>query len=752
MRTLRGKTFAIFLVMLLASGAVIYVVSRITLLGSFADLEEQGVQRDVERALNVLSDELSRLSGATRDWAAWDDTYAFIEDGNEAFVASNIHDLAFISNHLSAMLFVHSSGRVVLGKAFDLNQKRPMPLPSGFQEDAFLKDILARVHGPADKGGFETRPYGLIRLPEGPMLIAVQPILTSLGEGPVRGALVWGRFLDGAEVDSLAAASRLYLAVRPLDDPRLPSDYRAAVSAISDQTPIVAQPLNGATTAGYALLRDIYGKPALVLRADIPRDLYQHGEATVLYFMGALLLVGVLFVALTLLLLDRVALSRLSRLSGEVSAIGASGDLSRRARVSGRDEISRLAAGINAMLQEVEQSQAQRSRAEEALRESEERTRLTLDAALDAVVMMDSEGVITGWNPQAEAVFGWPRDEALGRPLADTIIPSQYREAHRRGLERFLATGEGPVLNRRIEMAALHRDGHELPVELTILPLKLEGAYQFSAFVRDITERKQSEFMVNQAAAEVRLLYSIAAATSDTESFEHALQQCLDLVCEYLGWPVGHLYMLASDDTGELVPTSIWHVDDAQTFEPFRQETERTRLAPGVGLPGRIMSSGEPEWIADLWADANFPRINAAREVGLRAGFGLPVKLGPVTVAVLEFFATESRPPDQRLIELMRSVGAQIGRVPERMQAQKTLRSALELAQSAYRAKSNFLARVSNEVRTSLGGITVAVELLQDTQLTEEQREYLEMMRNAADSLMEAVNINMPAQAASDAT
>lgn len=366
MRTLRGKTVAIFLVMLMVSGAIIYAASRIILLGSFADLEEQGVQRDVERALNELSDELSRLSGATRHWSAWDDTYAFVEDGNEGFIASNIHDLTFASNHLSAMLFIHSSGRMVIGKAFDLRQKKPMPLPLGLQDDSFLKDVLARVQGPTDE--FK----GLIRLPEGPMLIAAQPILTSLEEGPARGALVWGRSLDGAEVDSLAAASRLYLALRPLDDPQLPSDYRAAVSAISDQTPIVVQPVNGATIAGYALLRDIYGKPVLILRADVPRDLYQHGEATVLYFMAVLLLIGVLFVVLMFLLLDRVVLSRLSRLSAEVGSIGASGDPSRRALVSESDEVSRLAAGINVMLQDMKQAQAQQRRAEEALRSAME--------------------------------------------------------------------------------------------------------------------------------------------------------------------------------------------------------------------------------------------------------------------------------------------------------------------------------------------------------------------------------------------
>src|SRR5262249_5932258 len=125
----------------------------------------------------------------------------------------------------------------------------------------------------------------------------------------------------------------------------------------------------------------------------------------------------------------------------------------------------------------------ERKPAEEKLRTSEERTRLIVDKALDAIVTMDADGLIIGWNPQAESVFGWSRDEALGRSMSETIIPAKYRAAHERGLRHFLTTGEGPGLNQRIEITALHRDGREFPVELTITPLKMDGAIVFSAFV-----------------------------------------------------------------------------------------------------------------------------------------------------------------------------------------------------------------------------------------------------------------------------
>ena len=135
----------------------------------------------------------------------------------------------------------------------------------------------------------------------------------------------------------------------------------------------------------------------------------------------------------------------------------------------------------------------ERKIAEQSVQESNERLNLVIDTALDAVVTMNAAGIITGWNPQAEATFGWSRAQAIGRVLADTIIPELLRDRHKEGLRRYLATGENHVLNKRIEVQALRRDGHAFPAELSILPLRLGDDVSFSAFVRDISERKVAE-------------------------------------------------------------------------------------------------------------------------------------------------------------------------------------------------------------------------------------------------------------------
>ena len=136
---------------------------------------------------------------------------------------------------------------------------------------------------------------------------------------------------------------------------------------------------------------------------------------------------------------------------------------------------------------------------EEALVQNEERTRQIIETASDAFVEMDREGRITDWNRQAMETFGWSRQEVLNRLVAETIVPERYREAHWDGLKNFLATGNGPVIGQRTELAALKRSGEEFPVELTIWTTKVGDEVRFNAFIHDITERKNSEQALGEA-------------------------------------------------------------------------------------------------------------------------------------------------------------------------------------------------------------------------------------------------------------
>ena len=161
--------------------------------------------------------------------------------------------------------------------------------------------------------------------------------------------------------------------------------------------------------------------------------------------------------------------------------------------------------------------------AEAALLQSQERNRAIVDTALDGVITIDSTGIVTDWNAKATAIFGWSRDETLGRPLSDTIIPERDRQAHEQGIREFLRTGTGAILNRRIEIVARHRDGREFPVELAVSPAKIGDAYIFSAFIRDITERRRAERrLISQ--------YEVTRVLSEATTVEEAAPKILSLI------------------------------------------------------------------------------------------------------------------------------------------------------------------------------------------------------------------------------
>ncbi len=168
--------------------------------------------------------------------------------------------------------------------------------------------------------------------------------------------------------------------------------------------------------------------------------------------------------------------------------------------------------GVALTNSKMEQEIRQRKLFEEALRASENRTRLIVDHAYDAFVAMDHDGRVLEWNAEAEKVFGWTRQEAAGRQLSELIMPERFREIHEAGLKRYLETGSGPVLNRRLEVSALRRSGHEFPAEITVTPIDVGEMTLFASFVRDITERQKAE-----------------QALKDSEALYHSLVESLPL-------------------------------------------------------------------------------------------------------------------------------------------------------------------------------------------------------------------------------
>ena len=301
-----------------------------------------------------------------------------------------------------------------------------------------------------------------------------------------------------------------------------------------------------------------------------------------------------------------------------------------------------------------------------------------LETALDAVIVMRGDGSVAAWNQVAEQTFGWSQREAVGKQLSALIIPHRYRDAHYQGLERYFATGEGPVLNRHIEISALRRSGEEFPIELSITPTSSGGTRVFLGFLRDITQRKLDESTIRRRAVEAEALSRLTALASESSSFERVMGGCLEAVCEITGWSLGHAFSYSDGGDDELVDTGIWHAREPMEFARLKEVTRELRFGPGTGLPGRVLETQQPVWITDVERDPEFFRGDVARSLGLHAAFAFPILSGSRTIAVLEFFHSSATEADLSLWPTLHTLGEQVGRVFERTRAEAALRQERE--------------------------------------------------------------------------
>jgi PAS domain S-box-containing protein len=377
---------------------------------------------------------------------------------------------------------------------------------------------------------------------------------------------------------------------------------------------------------------------------------------------------------------------------------------------------------------------------EEMLREENEHKRMILETANDAFIGMEPDGSITAWNPRAEATFGWSAGEVIGRRLFDTLVAPSYREANAYAMEHWLTAAEGSSSNRPIEWVGLHRDGREFPVEATVWAVRAGGTCSFNAFVRDISERRRAEAARKKETTLVQLLQSVTVAANRSSTIERTARICLRRICVYTGWAVGHVYMRAKDSSEELSST-VWQIEDADQFTAFREASDGLRLAPGTGLPGCIFTSGKPQWIVNLADESPLSeRTQAALDAGLRSAFGFPVFVDDQIIGVVEFFSLETVQPDAELLGIMGHIGSQLGQVIIRQSAEEDLQRAKASAESANRAKSEFLTTMSHEMRTPMNAILGMADLLSESSLVEEQRHYVGIFQKAGANLLVLIN------------
>ncbi|QPJ63362.1 MAG: GAF domain-containing sensor histidine kinase [Candidatus Nitronauta litoralis] len=259
------------------------------------------------------------------------------------------------------------------------------------------------------------------------------------------------------------------------------------------------------------------------------------------------------------------------------------------------------------------------------------------------------------------------------------------------------------AFNRGLTVATLW-----LTVYFSLMNLRLLEEKERS----DLLEKANKQ--IEEESGYVELSRDIALFTNLSRSLGEAIEYSLRKICNFTGWPVGHLFLIGEDNK-TLYPAGIWYLENEKKFKNFQEVTKKSRLEPGEGLPGRVMADGKSHFIFDLQSDLNFPRAGKPDQIEVASGLGFPIMIGDRTVGVMEFFSSDHVKPSERLMEVMDSIGVLLGRILERTRAEEAkekhnihLRQLYKRLDSIREEESRRMAR---EVHDNLGQVLTSLKI-----------------------------------------
>ena len=443
---------------------------------SFGKLERDETLERVGVLERALQNDLHDIDTSTRDYATWNDTYFFMMDQNQTFVDANLIPETYKNLEISFIILIDTQGNVVFGKEYNRTTLMLDPLPPGMVVHLALDGmIVSRSIASNDTAG-------LIMVDGRPVLFAARPILTSDAQGPSEGAFIMGRKMDGALIGRLEDTTGLPIWLYETNDP----DLRAQLGEVglnelvSDHR--TAHPLNETAIGGYALAMDIYGSPATVLRATIERHIHAQGIASEYTLAISLTIASLMFGIVTVLLLERTVVSRLSKLRQEVTRVGSTSGGEFQVTSQGQDEIGELADNINGMLAAI-------NTAQERLVESEKRYRGIVEDQNELIARFDPNLQVTFMNGTFLKTINMDWEDVKGKRL-DQLMELDTVEMIKSNVNRLDAVSPISTLESPMMGSA---GGMWVRTSIRAIPDNTGKIVEYQTVGTDITERKRAE-------------------------------------------------------------------------------------------------------------------------------------------------------------------------------------------------------------------------------------------------------------------
>ena len=333
--SLRTKVLVVLATLLMTYLGLSQITMNYVMFPAFQQLDQGSAAKNLTRVAELIADDLKTLAKINLNWSHWDETHQFLSGSNPAYVATNLEGSWMQDNELNMMLFFDPSERLVWGRLASL-ENREIPMAAAFPAGG-PPNALMMSHAPLDSS-----IKGLLGTEWGPMLVSSLPILTTKHEGPVAGTCIFGRFLDRKYLAALEDRSKVNVAVYSAIEAALPEPYKATARSLKAGKATVEYVETDQVVRAFSLLRDIHGKPLLLLRVDTPRGATAVGAQTIRAALLSLLMASALVVLVVWLLLRYMILAPILALTRHVLYVGQSGDLTRHLMTARHDEVGTL--------------------------------------------------------------------------------------------------------------------------------------------------------------------------------------------------------------------------------------------------------------------------------------------------------------------------------------------------------------------------------------------------------------------------